>query len=194
MFLKSVLMGFLSFHSVDTTMLKECENHADKISGCVEKKYDLNGKLWRETPYKNGKVDGITKEYYENGNLGVETPYQNGEREGMAKSYFENGNLASETPYKNGKIGGIEKWYYENGSLASEIPHKNDEAHGNLKYYTEDGELLALLKAENGKITSGKCYNNKAPTNKDLEEIGRFYSAGKAINYLKEICLKSDSK
>ncbi len=48
--------------------------------------------------------------------------------------------------------------------------------------------------AENGKITSGKCYNNKAPTNKDLEEIGRFYSAGKAINYLQKICLKSDSK
>ncbi|EEO22954.1 hypothetical protein HRAG_00011 [Helicobacter bilis ATCC 43879] len=55
-------------------------------------------------------------------------------------------------------------------------------------------ELLALLKAENGKITSGKCSNNKAPTNKDLEEIGRFYSAGKAINYLQKICLKSDSK
>ena len=128
-------------------MLKECENHADRISGCVEKKYDSNGKLWVETPYKNDK------------------------REGIAKVYFENGNLASE------------------------IPHKNDEAYGNLKYYTEDGKLLALLKAENGKITSGKCSNNKAPTNKDLEEIGRFYNAGKAINYLKEICLKeSDSK
>ena len=37
MLLKSVFIGFLSFHSVDTTMLKECENHADKISGCVEK-------------------------------------------------------------------------------------------------------------------------------------------------------------
>ncbi|MDY5822692.1 MAG: toxin-antitoxin system YwqK family antitoxin, partial [Helicobacter sp.] len=93
MLLKSVLIGFLSFHSVDTPILKECKTEADKISGCVEKKYDLNGKLWRETPYKNGKVDGITKEYY------------------------ENGNLATETPYKNGKIEGIEKWYYENGNL-----------------------------------------------------------------------------
>lgn len=53
MFLKSVLMGFLSFHSVDTTMLKECENHADIISGCVEKGYYEDG--WIETPYKNGK-------------------------------------------------------------------------------------------------------------------------------------------
>ena len=39
------------------------------------------------------------------------------------------------------------------------------------------------------------CFNDKALTNKDLEEIGRFYSAGKGINYLQKICLKeSDSK
>ena len=171
MLLKSVFIGFLSFHSVDTPILKECKTEADKISGCIEKKYDSSVNIWIETPYKNGKVDGIAKEYY------------------------EKGKLARETPYKNGKREGIEKWYYESGNLESEIPHKNDEAHGNLKYYTEDGKLLALLKAENGKITSGKCSNNKSPTNKDLEEIGRFYNAGKAINYLQKICLKeSDSK
>ena len=45
MLLKSVFIGFLSFHSVDTTMLKECENHADKISGCVEREYHSNGNL-----------------------------------------------------------------------------------------------------------------------------------------------------
>ncbi|WP_281650690.1 hypothetical protein [Helicobacter bilis] len=56
MLLKSVLMGFLSFHSVDTTMLKECENHADKISGCVEREYFSNRNLWIETPYKNEKI------------------------------------------------------------------------------------------------------------------------------------------
>ena len=111
------------------------------------------------------------------------------------KWYYENGNLEFEIPYKNNKREGIVKVYFENGNLMAEIPHKNDEAHGNLKYYTEDGELLALLKAENGKITSGKCSNNKSPTNKDLEEIGRFYSAGKGINYLQKICLEeSDSK
>ena len=112
---------------------------------------------------------------------------------GCMQTYYDNG-AVFKVPYKNDKREGMVKWYYESGNLASEIPHKNDEAYGNLKYYTEDGELLALLKAENGKITSGKCYNNKAPTNKDLEEIGRFYNAGKAINYLKEICLSNDSK
>ena len=55
MLLKSVLMGFLSFHSVDTTMLKECKTEADKISGCVEREYYYNGNLGVEILYKNGK-------------------------------------------------------------------------------------------------------------------------------------------
>lgn len=53
--------------SADT--LKECESEADKISGCVERGYHSNGNLWRETPYKNGKREGIEKEYDENENI-----------------------------------------------------------------------------------------------------------------------------
>ena len=107
MFLKSVFIGFLSFHSVDTTMLKECENHADKISGCVEREYHSNGKIYWETPFKNGGREGIAKEYYEKGKLASETPFKNDKREGIEKLYDANGNLWRETPYKNGKKEGI---------------------------------------------------------------------------------------
>ena len=55
MLLKSVFIGFLSFSILHADTLKECENHADKISGCVERWYYKNGNLWIETPYKNGK-------------------------------------------------------------------------------------------------------------------------------------------
>ena len=74
MLLKSVFIGFLSFHSVDTPMLKECENHADKISGCVERQYYQNGNLIKEIPYKNAKEVGVETWYYENGNFDIETP------------------------------------------------------------------------------------------------------------------------
>ncbi len=112
----------------------------------------------------------------------------------MVKSYYENGSLGRKAPYKNGKIEGIEKWYYGSGNLASERPHKNDEAHDDLKYYTEDGKLLALFKVENNDFISGKCFNNKVLTDKDLKEMRRDGSIKRAIIYLKEICLKSDSK
>ena len=166
MLLKSVFIGFLSFHSVDTPMLKECENHADKISGCVEREYHSNGKIYWETPFKNDK------------------------REGIAKEYDSNGNLASETPYKNGKAEGIEKWYYENGKLMAEIPFLNNLFHGDTRFYTEDGKLLALVKGENGKIISGKCFDDKVLTDKEIDDLSGLKSIEEPINYLKEICSK----
>ena len=86
------------------------------------------------------------------------------------------------------------KWYYENGNLKEEISYKNGKTHGDVKYYTEDGKLLALVKAENGRITSGKCFNDKVLTDKEIDEIN-MNDIEKAIIYLKEICLEeSDSK
>ncbi len=37
--------------------------------------------------YKNDKKDGIEKWYYENGNLESETPYKNGKIDGVKKQY-----------------------------------------------------------------------------------------------------------
>ena len=173
MLLKSVLMGFLSFHSVDTTMLKECENHADKISGCVEREYysNGNGKIYWETPFKNGGREGIAKEYYENGKLKIEIPYKNDKREGIGKVYFEN------------------------GKLMAEIPYLNNLFHGDTRFYTEDGKLLALVKGENGEIISGKCFDDKVLIDKELKEFRRIGDTEERIIYLKETCLKeSDSK
>ena len=66
MLLKNAFIGFLSFSILHAETLKECKSEEDKISGCVVKEYNSNGKLWRETPYKNGKFEGILKAYCEN--------------------------------------------------------------------------------------------------------------------------------
>ena len=170
MLLKSVFIGFLSFSILHADILKECKTEEDIISGCAE------------------------RYYYKNGNLASETPYKNGKEEGIEKWYYWNGSLRTETPYKNGKVDGIARWYYDNGNLVIEVSYKNYELHGDLKYYTEDGKLLALVKAENGSITSGKCFNDKVLTDKEIDEIN-INDIEKAINYLQKICLKeSDSK
>ena len=170
MLLKNAFIGFLSFSILHAETLKECKSEEDKISGCVKRDYHSNGKLWEEIPYKNDK------------------------REGMTKWYYENGNLESEEPYKNGKREGMSKWYYENGSLKAETPFNNNGVNGDMKLYTEDKKLLALIKAENHKFISGKCFNNKVLTDKELKEMRRDGFIERAIIYLKEICLKGDSK
>ncbi|AQQ59412.1 hypothetical protein XJ32_04120 [Helicobacter bilis] len=142
MLLKNVFIGFLSFSILHADTLKECKTEADKISGCVEKEYDSSVNLWRETPYKNGKKEGI------------------------------------------------EKRYYENGNLEGEIPYKNHNIDGDMKLYTEDKKLLAAINAQNNKLISGKCFNNKVLTDKDLKGIENNYiNIEKALNYLQEICL-----
>lgn len=103
MLLKSVFIGFLSFSILHAEMLKECKSEEDKISGCVVKEYNSNGKLWRETPYKNGKFEGVAKVYYENGKLMGEIPFKNNEIEGIGKMYDTNGNLRLEVPSLNNK-------------------------------------------------------------------------------------------
>ena len=170
MLLKNVFIGFLSFSILHADTLKECKTEADRISGCVEREYHDNGKFWVDTPYKNGKREGVVKEYDEKGNLRFETPYTNGKRQGIAKAY------------------------YKNGGIQVEADVLNDIFHGDIRFYAEDGELLALLKTEDHEIISGKCFNDKALTIKEIRQIDIF-DTEKAVIYLQEICLKeSDSK
>ncbi len=171
MFLKNVFIGFLSFSILHADTLKECKNEADKISGCIE------------------------RQYYKSGNIGFETPYKNGKKEGIEKWYDGNGKLGLETEYKNGKVNGVRKvkMYYKNGNLRRETPFLNDKAQGDIKYYTENGKLLATINAQNNKYISGKCHNGKVLTNKELERTNFLYhtkDTENSFNYLQKICLK----
>lgn len=59
-----------------------------------------------------------------------------------------------------------------------------------MKLYTEDKKLLAAINAQNNKLISGKCFNDKVLTDKDLKEIkNNDINIEKALNYLQEICL-----
>ena len=74
-----------------------------------------------------------------------------------------------------------------------EMPFLNNLFHGDMRFYTEDKKLLATINAQNDKFISGKCFNDKVLTDKEIDEIN-MNDIEKAIIYLKEICLKSDSK
>lgn len=195
MLLKSAFIALFSLYNVDTTMLKECENQADKISGCVEREYHSNGKLMRETPYKNGEIEGMVKQYYENGNLVVEIPFKNYKANGIAKWYYENGNIKTEAMYKDNKQEGVIKMYDTSGNLRAEVSALNNVLHGDTKFYTEDKKLFALITKQDGKTIFIKCLNGRVLTDKELSKNDIFKNPEKTINYLQEICLKeSDSR
>ncbi|MDY5822155.1 MAG: toxin-antitoxin system YwqK family antitoxin [Helicobacter sp.] len=189
MLLKSVFIGFLSFSILHADTLKECKNEEDKISGCVERSYHSNGNLWEETPYKNGKLNGMSKWYYENGNLDAEISYKNDKLHGIGKWYYENGNIKLEITYKDSKREGVMKMYDTSGNLRAEVSALNNVLHGDTKLYTEDKKLFAIITNRYGETIFSKCLNGKVLTDKEIDEID-INDIEKAINYLQEICLK----
>src|ERR1700722_4450990 len=65
-----------------------------------------NGKLMKETPYVNGKIDGVMKNYDVKGVLVRESHYTGGKKNGIEKGYLGNG-VYIEIPYIDGKINGV---------------------------------------------------------------------------------------
>ena len=148
-------MSFAVFFS--SCAMKECKTYEDKLHGCVEK-YDDE---YRETPYKNGK------------------------KEGIEKSYYEKGRLAAKIPYKNDEINGIIKLYYENGKIAIKASYQNSMLDGLEEYYSEKGKMIAMILYKRGKAISGECKNGKKLDNKFLRKIEALSSDAEAF---KEFC------
>lgn len=150
---------------------RECQSDRDKIVGCVEKEIFLGFRV--ETPYKDGKKNGVAKEYYESGKLQTEAPLKDGEQNGVAKQYYESGRLQTETPFKDGKENGVEKSYYENGRLQFKKPYKDGRANGVEKAYYSSSEPFADVIWNNGEITSAKCHNGSIPTSAQLHNFSK---------------------
>ncbi len=100
----------------------------------IHQEFRDDGTLWKETPYKNGKIDGTVKHYFENGVLSWEENYKDGRLNGVSKAYYESGAVKNESFYVDDLIDG-EKEFYENGKL------KREETDSFTREYREDGSL-----------------------------------------------------
>ncbi|MFC2136608.1 toxin-antitoxin system YwqK family antitoxin [Bacteroidota bacterium] len=108
----------------------------------IRKKYNDEGRVVTEVPYRDNLKHGVAKHYYPSGKVSMEIPYVNNLKHGTSYYYYTNGSVYRTTPYINGQINGIRKKYYENGKLMAEIPYRNNEPIPGLKEWTEDGTLL----------------------------------------------------
>ncbi|MHB9343649.1 toxin-antitoxin system YwqK family antitoxin [Fusobacterium polymorphum] len=105
--------------------------------------------LFVETPYKDGKINGVKKIYY-NGVVRFEFPFIDGEMNGIGKEYYSDGTIRTETPYKNNKPNGVVKTYDVLGNLESEVPFTDNEIDGVAKYYRTNGKLRSEISYKNG--------------------------------------------
>jgi antitoxin component YwqK of YwqJK toxin-antitoxin module len=138
----------------------------------------ITEKIWKITPYKSGKAEGMGKRYKESGKIDSETPYKNGKAEGLSKTYYENGRILFETPYKNGKKEGISMMYSESGKLEAEVLYTNGHREGIAKYYLQNGAVMEI-QHRNDIVVSGFCINTtgtKIPlTNPEISRLNNWF-------------------
>lgn len=130
-----------------------------------------------ETPYKDGKINGVKKIYY-NGVVRFEFPFIDGKMNGIGKEYYSDGTIRTETPYKNDKPNGIVKTYDVFGNLESEVPFTDNEINGVAKYYRTNGKLRFEISYKNGILDGVHRIYNEFDGSILSEE---FYKDGKKI-------------
>ena len=133
--------------------------------------------LFVETPYKDGKINGVKKVYY-NGVVRFEFPFIDGEMNGIGKEYYSDGTIRTETPYKNNKPNGVVKTYDVLGNLESEVPFTDNEIDGVAKYYRTNGKLRFEISYKNGILDGAHRIYNEFDGSILSEE---FYKDGKKI-------------
>lgn len=153
------------------------EKENDKTANGIEREYDGNS-VRKETPFNDGKIDGIVKLYYSDGKLREEDTYENNDLVGTAKVYSESGHVINETPYKDGKINGTQTLYYEFGAKYMLTEYLDGKREGKRQLFREDGSLGAEVSYKDDKPTGGTEYgkngDSRPLTNRRYFEIFGF--------------------
>jgi antitoxin component YwqK of YwqJK toxin-antitoxin module len=150
---------------------------AGKVEGVVREYIDSQqqgaGNRISETPYKNGKINGVFKSYSYN-IISEEINYKNDLKEGIAKTYSE-GIISTEMIYVNDLLEGVYKRYYEDGKLWLVQTMKNGKAEGEFNGYDQDdGSIIVSGIYKNDRIISMQCSNGQPLAEKDWDIFAVF--------------------
>ena len=114
----------------------------DSLRTGLWREHYFDGRLKRETLYKEGLRNGLDLEYYDYPNcLKTEANYRNDTLHGVLIQYYRNCNIRSTMTMVNGKIEGYYRTYHTNGKLEAEGYFKNGELQGVFAVYDRKGKL-----------------------------------------------------
>jgi len=97
--------------------------------------------VWRyESPYKNGRLHGVSKTFLSNGRLVRKTAYKNGLKHGLDES-FDYGHLMESTAYFEGQRHGLSRSYDRNQRLVQQGQYVNGKREG---YWLDESPSLSV--------------------------------------------------
>lgn len=121
-----------------------------KIPDGTIKQYNVNGKLFAETDYKNGRMNGVKKSFFDNGKLYMESSMSDDLVNGLSKEYYPNGHIKDEVNCLNGKVEGLQKLYDDNGKLSGVLTNHEGQLNGPSTVYYPDGKINVTSNYKDG--------------------------------------------
>jgi radical SAM protein with 4Fe4S-binding SPASM domain len=134
--------------------------------------FPSDGKIMRKRKnYKNGKLNGIYEEWHPNGKIWKEYQYINDNKNSEWKEWYNNGNLKFKIQFKNNKMHGDYSEYHVNGLLRGKGKMKNNRMEGKWNFWFHNNIVEAEISCNNGRIISGKSFNDNGTIKKGREEL-----------------------
>lgn len=124
---------------------KETPYLANHIEGCVRE--FIEGWLWKESLYIAGQLHGESRIYRSDGSLFDVTLFDHDVLQSR-KRYHPNGRLEGETYFNDGKRQGLERHYFSNGNLQVSCQYETGNQIGVTTLYDEAGWKRAELQKE----------------------------------------------
>ena len=94
--------------------------------------------------FQNDLLQEMVCEYNELGNKVVETPYLEGKKEGLAKIYSPDGKLNLTIRFSQDKKSGLQTQYFPNGTVFREIAYVDDLKNGEEISYFDNGRVASI--------------------------------------------------
>jgi antitoxin component YwqK of YwqJK toxin-antitoxin module len=114
-----------------------------KLTGRVVCKDHDSGKIQREIPYVNGKLEGVEVMRTFEGNR-LETTYRAGKKNGLERRYDGAGKLLEETHFVDDHELGEGRRFFPDGKVASRVVRREPEIETLRFEYDEAGHLVDL--------------------------------------------------
>ena len=89
-----------------------CYNRYSELDGEATQWFE-NGKMKKQSEYKNGKLHGTLSEWYKNGQKKYEQHFKDGKKDGSFTRWFDDGHKHYVEQYKNGKLDGLSNYWGE---------------------------------------------------------------------------------
>jgi len=95
--------------------------------------------------YQGMPFTGITQRFYTDGKLERQTIYRNGKEDGIMQGWYANGTKAEERLFVDGRKEGVHKGWWPDGKPKFEYQFSDDEHNGTAKEWFADGKRFRVF-------------------------------------------------